>query len=319
MIENNQDSLISVDGVTKKFGTFSALDDISLKISEGENFGYIGPNGAGKTTTIKIIVGLISDFSGSVDIGNFSMPKDRNEVHKIIGYLPQKVSFQGWRTVEHTLRTFGKLSEMEEGDIDRRIEEVLDRIGLQKSRNKKMKELSGGTVQKVGLAQAIIHDPKLLILDEPLSGLDPASRYEVKQIIKELGEGGTAVFFSSHILSDVQDVADRVGILSEGELVEMGTIDELKSHLISSEKIVVDFFNPPDSWEMLQNFEEIEEIENQSPNQIVVHVKSESDVEEASQKILATLMDSNSRIRGFSPLQPDLDEIYLNYVKEVKE
>ncbi len=319
MSGNSQNGLISVENVTKKFGTFSALDDISLKIGEGENFGYIGPNGAGKTTTIKIIVGLISDFSGRVNIDDFNMPGDRDKVHRIIGYLPQNVSFQDWRTVEHTLRTFGKLSEMDSEAIDNRVEEVLERIGLQKYRNKKMSELSGGTVQKVGLAQAIIHNPKLLILDEPLSGLDPASRYEVKQIVKELGEGGTAVFFSSHILSDVQDVADRIGIISEGQIVEMGTLNELKSRLISSEKITVEFFETPENLEMLQELKGIEKIEEPSKGRIIVHVKSEIDIEEMSQKILNALMGADSRIRRFAPVQPDLDEIYLNHVKGDEE
>jgi ABC-2 type transport system ATP-binding protein len=214
--------------VSKSYGSFRALDNVSFEIKEGEIFGYIGPNGAGKTTTMKILVGLISDFQGEVLVGGCRIPEQKGEIHKLLGYLPQNVAFQEWRTVDHALQTFGKLSGLTDEKIEGRISEVLDLLSLSDVRHKKISQLSGGMVQKVGLAQALLHNPKLLVLDEPLAGLDPLSRRQLKDIVLELGKNGSTVVFSSHILSDVQDVANRIGILSRGRLKQVGTLDELK-------------------------------------------------------------------------------------------
>lgn len=190
MVKNG---FLKLKKVSKNYNSFPALRDVSFEIEKGDVFGYIGPNGAGKTTTIKILIGLITDFTGKVTIDSMQMPDQRDKLHKILGYLPQNVSFQDWRTVEHTLKTFGELSDIDISEMDDRLEHVLKIVGLEESRYKKVKELSGGNVQKLGLAQALLHEPKLLVFDEPLSGLDPASRYQVKQIVKELSKGETTV------------------------------------------------------------------------------------------------------------------------------
>ncbi|MCJ7469745.1 ABC transporter ATP-binding protein, partial [Candidatus Bathyarchaeota archaeon] len=218
---NAGNGFVVLNGVSKKYGSLLALDSVSLEIGEGEIFGYIGPNGAGKTTTMKIMVGLVSDFQGEVRIGGYRMPEQKDEMHRLLGYLPQNVAFQEWRTVDHALRAFGRLSGLGKREIASRISEVLDILALSDVRNKKISHLSGGMIQKVGLAQALLHNPKLLVLDEPLAGLDPASRYQLKQTIMKLGKDGTTVFFSSHILSDVQDVATRIGILSRGRIKQI--------------------------------------------------------------------------------------------------
>ena len=200
---NDEKPFVVLRGVSKNYFNFRALDNISFEINEGEIFGYIGPNGAGKTTTMKILVGLISDFQGEVLIGGYRIPKQKEEVHKLLGYLPQNVAFQEWRTVNHALTTFGRLSGLTAKQVESRIPEVLDLVSLSDVRHKKISQLSGGMTQKVGLAQALLHEPKLLILDEPLGGLDPLSRHQFKEVILELGKRGTTILFSSHILSDV--------------------------------------------------------------------------------------------------------------------
>jgi ABC-2 type transport system ATP-binding protein len=202
-----EETIVKINNISKKYKDILALNNVSFDIKKGEIFGYIGPNGAGKTTTIKILVGLINKTSGHVFINNYEMPEQKSQAHKFIGYLPQKVAFQQWRTLNHALTTFGKLSGMEKNSIQPRINELLEIMGLTKFKNKKINQLSGGTIQKVGIIQAILHNPSLIILDEPLEGLDPESRYQVKQIFKDLCKNGATVFFSSHILSDVEDVA----------------------------------------------------------------------------------------------------------------
>lgn len=165
--------------VSKRYRQVVALDNVSLSIEPGEIFGYIGPNGAGKTTTIRILVGLITDFQGQVTIAGQSRAAIRGRLQKILGYLPQEVGFQEWRTVEHALTTFGLLSGLSDSQLQRRIAEVLDLLYLTPVRRKTIAHLSGGMVQKLGLAQALLHNPPLLVLDEPLAGLDPASRHHV--------------------------------------------------------------------------------------------------------------------------------------------
>lgn len=314
MIKADNEEFVVFDNVSKKYDGFLALEDISFKINRGENFGYIGPNGAGKTTTIKILVGLITEFDGTVTIGNYSMLGDKQKVHEMIGYLPQRVSFQEWRSVEHTLRSFGKLSGMKEEKIDRRVGKVFEQVGLEDIRRRKVGELSGGTIQKLGLAQALLHDPKLLVLDEPLSGLDPASRYEVKEIIKELSRGGTTVFFSSHILSDVQDVASKIGILDIGEIMQVGTLNDLKAKLTETGQIEVQLSQSSERWKELESIEGVEDIENPTPERLLINLETGVDLDKVSHKLVKNLLDLDCKIRSFTPVAPKLDEVYLDYV-----
>ena len=307
---------IVFENISKRYRDLFALDNVSFNIEEGEIFGYIGPNGAGKTTTIKIIVGLIREFMGKCTIADFSMPESYLDIQKIVGYLPQDVAFQEWRTVEHALDTFGRLSGLKSAELETRITNVLSLFGLTRVRKKKIQKLSGGMVQKVGLAQALLHQPKLLILDEPLSGLDPAGRYTIKQSLKQLSHNGTTIFFSSHILSDVQDVATKIGILHNGRLLKIGSLDELKSEFITEREIEISLSYLADGWEKLRELNEIKKIERKENDRLVVSVEKDIDMDEISDKILKQLIEMNCRIRSFAPLIPNLDDIYLKYINE---
>ena len=305
-----------LNGVSKKYGSLLALDSVSFEIEEGEIFGYIGPNGAGKTTTMKIMVGLASDFQGEVCIGGYSMPEQKDEMHRLLGYLPQNVAFQEWRTVDQALRVFGRLSGLEKRQIDNRISEVLDVLALSDVRNKKISHLSGGMIQKVGLAQALLHNPKLLVLDEPLAGLDPASRYQLKQTIMKLGKDGTTVFFSSHILSDVQDVATRIGILSRGRIRQIGTLDELISRFPTRNIIEIVLSHDSGRWQNLKFIKGVKSLENPSASRLVIHLDAEADVDDAVHNIIQSLITSGNHIRSIVPMAPTLDEVYVKYVEE---
>ena len=313
-MENNR--LIEFNKVTKRYGNLLALDDVSFEINKGEIFGYIGPNGAGKTTTIKILVGLIREFSGNCTIADYSMPYNFINVQKIVGYLPQDVAFQEWRTVDHALKTFGKLSGMTDTDLKQRIKEVLDLLDLIEVRTKKIQKLSGGMVQKVGLAQALLHKPKLLILDEPLSGLDPASRFMIKQTLKELSKNGTTIFFSSHILSDVQDIASKIGILNKGRILKMGNLDELKSEFFQSREIEILFSHLSEGWSNLNSLSGINQIEQKEPGKLILSIEKNVEIDEVSHNIIKQLIELDCRIRSFKPIIPNLDDVYLKYLSE---
>ena len=317
----NNNCLISKTGfvvfhdVSKNYEQFRALDHISFEIKEGEIFGYIGPNGAGKTTTMKILVGLITDFQGEVLIGNCEIPKQKNEAHRLLGYLPQNVAFQEWRTINQALKTFGKLSGLSDSEIEERTPKILDMLSLSDVRYKKISQLSGGMTQKVGLAQALLHEPKLLVLDEPLGGLDPLSRIQFKGIVSELGRKGTTILFSSHILSDVQDVADRIGILSRGKIKQVGSLNELKARLSPQNVVEVLLLFANEKWRDLGNIKDVESIEQPTPGRILVHLRGGVDSDLVVNEIVQTVVKLGIRVRGVSLLSPSLDEIYFKYLQ----
>ncbi len=315
---NNTNEFVVIHNLAKSFGGFHALNDVSFDIKEGEIFGYIGPNGAGKTTTMKILVGLITDFQGEVSIGGYPVPKRKDEIHKLLGYLPQSVAFQEWRTVNQALTTFGKLSGLSDQKVEERIPEILGLLGLADARNKKVAHLSGGMIQKVGLAQALLHEPKLLVLDEPLGGLDPLSRYQFKDIVLKLAKKGTTVLFSSHILSDVQDVADRIGIISHGKIKQVGTLNELKNRLVSQKTVQVLLSFASDKWQQFGAIKNVKSVEQPTPGRILVHLESETDDDQVVNDIVQSIVKLGLRVRGVSLLEPSLDEIYLNYVSETE-
>jgi ABC-2 type transport system ATP-binding protein len=311
----NCKACVALQEVTKDYNGFRALDNVSFEINEGEIFGYIGPNGAGKTTTLKILVGLINDFHGEVQIGQYQLPKQKLEAHKLLGYLPQNVAFQEWRTVDHALKTFGKLSGLTETEVEDRIPKILDLLGLADVRHKKISQLSGGMTQKVGLAQALLHNPKLLVMDEPLGGLDPLSRHQFKEIVLKLAKDGTTILFSSHILSDVQDVADRIGILSRGKIKMVGSMNELKSQLNNQKIVEVLLSYVSDKWQMLGAVKNVDKIEQPSPGKVLVYLQAGADDDQVFNDIVKEIVELDIRISSISMLSPSLDEIYLNYVQ----
>jgi ABC-2 type transport system ATP-binding protein len=311
-------NFVTIHNLTKKFGNFRALNNVSLEIEEGEIFGYIGPNGAGKTTTMKILVGLISNFQGEVTIGGYNATKNREEIHKLLGYLPQAVAFQDWRTTNQALKTFGKLSGLNDTQLEERIPKILGLLGLADARYKKISQLSGGMTQKVGLAQALLHEPKLLILDEPLGGLDPLSRRQFKDIVQQLAKKGTTILFSSHILSDVQDVADRVGIISHGSIKQVGTIVELKARLIQQKTIEVMLSGDSDKWQHLDKVKGVSGVTQPQAGIVLVNLQEGVNEEQAVNDVVEAVVNLGIHVRGVWLMEPSLDQIYFNYISEAE-
>ncbi len=202
-----------------------ALAALDLAVAPGSIYGFIGPNGAGKSTTIKILVGLVRPSAGRAALfgRDISDPRARLSV----GYLPENPSFHDFMRPLEVLRYLGRLSGLSGADLDRRAEALIDRVGLGHARDLTVRKFSKGMVQRLGLAQALIHDPPLLILDEPMSGLDPIGRKEVRDLILELRQQGKTVFFSTHILPDVESICDRVGMVFKGRLMKEGALQGL--------------------------------------------------------------------------------------------
>lgn len=223
---------IKIAGLTKFFpgkrgSSVLALDHLDLTISQGEVFGFLGPNGAGKSTTIKILMGLIRPCAGEVSLLDVSstLPESRRSV----GYLPENPSFYEYLNAEEYLALVGGLFGMAPKVIAARSEATLRRLNLWEARKRPIRSFSKGMVQRVGLAQVLLHDPQIYVLDEPMSGLDPLGRALVKEIIRELRMAGNTVFFSTHITSDVEAVCDRVGIIIKGQLQSVEQVDAIMS------------------------------------------------------------------------------------------
>jgi ABC-2 type transport system ATP-binding protein len=226
-------NVIEIENLTKDYEVgfwrkkkVRALQDLSLAVSPGQIFGFLGGNGAGKTTTIKILMGLLFPTSGTARILN----SDISDVsmHKRIGYCPENPYFYDYLSASELMKYFGELFGLNQNERTRRAAELLAKVGLEeKDWNKQLRKFSKGMLQRVGLAQALINEPEIVFFDEPMSGLDPIGRREIRELIIELREKGTTVFMSTHILSDVEALCDEVAILRGGKLTAKGNLDEL--------------------------------------------------------------------------------------------
>jgi ABC-2 type transport system ATP-binding protein len=248
---------IEVENITKEFvlrfglKKVMALEQLNLSVKKGEVFGYIGPNGAGKTTTLKILMGLIMPTRGNATI--FGEPISSIKVKEKIGFLPEGPYFYSYLTAGEFLLFYGKLFGFDKLYLSKKIDELLDLVELKPKKNTPLRYFSKGMLQRIGLAQALINDPDLVVLDEPMSGLDPLGRARVRDIILQLRDRGKTILFSSHILSDVETICSRIGIISKGKLRETGTIDSLLKNNIKEIEIVAVDLNS----EEIQNIKKI--------------------------------------------------------------
>ncbi|MDR8392819.1 ATP-binding cassette domain-containing protein [Aliifodinibius sp. S!AR15-10] len=229
---------ITVSNLTKKYGPQKAVDDISFKVKTGEILGFLGPNGAGKSTTMKIITCFISPTEGGVSLNGYNIHNNPRAVRSRIGYLPENTPLYTDMTIVDYLKLSARLQEMPQYRIMPRIREMIDVCGLGPEKHKFIGELSKGYRQRVGLAQALIHDPEVLILDEPTTGLDPNQIAEIRSLIKEIGKEKT-VMLSSHILKEVEATCDRILIINKGKLVADGSTQELRQRAKGANQLLV--------------------------------------------------------------------------------
>ncbi len=313
---NMGEAVVSIANVSKSYRNVVALSGVSLEVKRGEIFGYIGPNGAGKTTTIRIMVGLLGSYQGSVSINGVPLTGNKEKINRMLGYLPQKAAFQEWRTVDQALTTLGRLSGIPKGELDGRIKTTLDRLGISEVRGRKVTALSGGTLQKVGMAQAMLHDPDLLVLDEPVAGLDPESRFAFKELLKDMRKEGRTILFSSHILSDVEDLADRIGILSLGRLVYCGTVDQLTDRVRTGKQVFLELAKDEGFASVASSFEGIDAYEYLQPGHILLRLGESADVDATIDEIIKGLLGRGFQIRAIYPKQPTLEQLYVEYLQK---
>jgi ABC-2 type transport system ATP-binding protein len=291
-------AIIAVNDLTKSYGRSRGVTHVTFTVDEGEIFGFLGPNGAGKTTTIRVLMGLLHPSSGSATIGGRDVWRESVEVKKLVGYLPGELSLDPNLTGGQILEYFANLR----GGVDKAYAESLI-ARLELDTTKRFREYSRGNKQKVGLVQAFMHKPKLLILDEPTSGLDPLNQQEFNKIVAETRADGRTIFLSSHILPEVEQVCDRVGIIREGELVRLDAVSALKD--LRHHEVEITFAGPApvEAFKALPGVASAESANGGG----VAHLTVQGDLGEVLRVAVA-----NGAV-NLTTHQPSLEDIFLRY------
>jgi len=277
------------------------LKGISLGVREGEIFGYLGPNGAGKTTTIKCLLGLIAPDAGTIDI--FGEPHTSPRARRHLGFLPENPYFYDYLTAAEFLAFTADLFGLGRVERAERIGRLLALVGLERARDLQLRKFSRGMLQRVGLAQALINDPKLVILDEPLGGMDPLGRKEIRDIILRFKQEGKTVFFTSHILQDIEMICDHVAIIVGGRVVKQGALQDLVSEKVLFTEVVLSGL-PPDA------FRDLGESFTAKGDRLLLRVFEERKVDE----VLALVHERRGRVVSLSPRTETLEDIFVETV-----
>ena len=305
--------MIVVDALSKQFGQFQAVDEISFEVQRGEVVGFLGPNGAGKSTTMKMLTCYLPPTSGNAEVNGFSINSQRLQVQAQIGYLPESAPSYNEMQVEEFLSFIGEVRGYTGAELRRRVGRVLELTSLQEARKQIIDTLSKGFRQRTCLAQALIHDPPVLILDEPTDGLDPNQKHEVRELIRRMSEERT-ILVSTHILEEVEAVCTRALIISEGRLVGLGTPDELLSQSIYRNAITlsVSGVNAETLLEDLNGLEQVYSVERleDMPNGAITVRVFPKDRESISSELEKFLKKKKMSIEQFFVERGRLDEVF---------
>jgi ABC-2 type transport system ATP-binding protein len=301
---------IEIQGLSKEYAVGfwkklrrPALKPLTLNVEAGETFGFLGPNGAGKTTTLKLLMGIIFPTSGSATI----LGKDLldPEVKRKIGFLPEQPYFYDYLSAPELLDYYGQLSGVPAELREQRIADLLGRVGLSDVGNKQLRKFSKGMLQRVGIAQAIIHDPEVVFLDEPMSGLDPVGRHEVRELIQGLKDQGKTIFFSTHILSDAEALCDRVAVIHKGELRGVGVVNDFRSSVAEKTEVI---------WLGAAALSAV------SPLVVEPHITGDAVrgtvLSAALDRVLEKLREQRARLISVTPIHRTLEEYFLAKTRE---
>ena len=305
--------MIKVEHLTKYYGDFLAVNDLSFEIDEGHVYGFLGPNGAGKTTTMNIMTGCLSATSGHVQIGGFDIFEDPDHAKRLIGYLPEQPPLYMNETPLEYLRFVGEAKGLKGAELKQQVDKVIEQVKIQNVKGKRISALSKGYKQRVGIAQALLGNPKVIILDEPTVGLDPIQIIEIRDLIKQLGQDHT-VILSSHILSEVQTICEKILIITHGKLVAFDQPDKLESQLLSANEISFKTDAPEsDVREALSTVEHITELTvEMTENILSAHIKTDAkDIHAVSKEIFFAFANRNQALLELTLKRASLEDIFL--------
>ena len=308
--------VLSVDQLTKSFGDTRAVSDVTFSIQAGEIFGLLGPNGAGKTTTISMICGLLAPDEGKVIVNGGDFARDPGAAQKSMGVVPQEVALYEELSAEENLRFWGKLAGLSSQSAAARATELLEELSLTDRRKDAVRTYSGGMKRRVNIGCALLHEPKLLLLDEPTVGIDPQARANILEFVRDLSRRGTGVLYTTHYLEEAESLCDRIGIIDQGRLLAVGTLGELQDSLGGERLFVLegDFGQAePAYW---QGFAEQFRIINQRAHQLVVAPTTDRHPSDC----LKQLLDIPVPVDNATVKKPNLNDVFLQLTgRELRE
>jgi len=310
--------IIEIKELTKRFNQRIAVNNISFNIDGGEIFGLVGPNGAGKTTTMRMLVTLLKPDHGEIYVGGHSIRRKPDDVRRQIGFMPDSFGVYGDMTVQEYLDFFGACYKIHPQQRAHLITDLLDLVDLGHRRDDMVDTLSTGLKQRLGLARVLIHDPSILVLDEPASGLDPRARVEIRELLLEVARLGKTILFSSHILADVGELCTRVGIIEEGKLVALGTLQQLSEHVMPHRQLHIGLLDRKEEAQiMLQSMSgvsEVRTVDDASRASLEVDFIGE---DEAIHQLLAKLLAQGFPVIHFSEESKNLEEVFMRTTKGI--
>ncbi len=302
---------IVVENLTKSYGTQKAVNNISFKVKTGEVLGFLGPNGAGKSTTMRAITTFLNPDEGDIYVGNYSIKTDADKIKKSIGYLPENNPLYEDMPVIDYLRFVAEIHEIPRADIEDKMINVIATCGLEKEKHKKIGELSKGYKQRVGLAQALIHSPEVLILDEPTVGLDPNQIKEIRELIKKIGRQKT-VILSSHILAEVEATCDRILIINKGKIVADGKTEDLRKQTQGKQllKVRIPDANMNEAFEALRAIDGVVLVDITDKEQRIFEVQGDHE-KDLPRAVFETCVKNNWVITQLTPVETKLEDIFM--------
>jgi ABC-2 type transport system ATP-binding protein len=302
---------VHVEGLTRAFGNFIAVDHIDLEVRQGEIFGFLGPNGAGKSTTIKILCGILPPTSGRAWVGGFDVSKEPQRIREIIGYMSQRFSLYDDLRVEENIEFFGGVQNLDNASLRERKDRVLEVANLAEYRRELAKDLSGGVRQRLALACAMIHEPRIMFLDEPTAGVDPTSRRDFWELIYQLSQQGVTVFVSTHYMDEAEH-CDRLALINRGKIAATGSPRELKTGSIRDEVLELE---PDDLVAMMQHALDLPSVLDATlfGNKIHIMVR---DSAQARLELECAARENGIHILSINKIIPSLEDIFVSLLED---
>jgi ABC-2 type transport system ATP-binding protein len=304
---------IETKDLTKSYDGVTVVDHLNFHVRENEVFGLLGPNGAGKTTTILMLLGLTEPASGTAQVCGFNPTREPLKVKRLVGYLPEEVGFYDNLTAAANLKFIAELNNISMADTGRRVDEVLEMVGLDSEKDMVVGKFSRGMRQRLGIADVLIKEPKVVFLDEPTSGLDPKGINQLLDLIANLPKRGTTVLLSSHQLYQVQRVCQSIGILSKGKMVIEGSIDKLGREALAAGRYLIEVETAEPSAGLVDILERIEGVGKVESRGNTLSITTDSDLRS---KIAKAVVDSDAALVQMKVHEFSLDDIYMKYFKE---
>jgi ABC-2 type transport system ATP-binding protein len=313
------DNIIETREIRKNFGSFEAVRGVSINVPSGSIYGFVGPNGAGKTTTMRILTTLTRPSDGEAWVAGHSVLDDRRAVRRSIGYMPDEFGVYEDLRVWEYLDFFAACYDIPENDRKRLVSDLLELVDLAHRREDMVDKLSRGMKQRLSLARTLAHDPQVLILDEPASGLDPRARVEIRELLGELANMGKTIFFSSHILADVEDICSHIGIIEAGQIIMEGSIDELKRQLMETRELIISLKDADEADKvmiLMNGMQDVNKVELLTPRGGHSRVRVEfTGDDDGIIALNRKLNDENIAVIGLQELESDLEHMFMRVTK----